>query len=269
MNTLEVLLLIVILSLLPALIYLAWVRRTERYNEEAWTPLLKAFFYGAIIGTSVSLILELILFNVYSTILQPDFGSVPQGSTATTLILACLIAPFVEEGMKALGVYGSRSQFRFVADGLVFGAAVGLGFGFMENVLYGSSAFFEAGLASAVATLIVRSVSSILLHGSATAMSGYGVAENSLHEGRGHILLGYFMLAVLMHASFNALAYLPLILPSSWMSSLGTEGSDILSLLLLVVAVAYALSAFSHIRKRIAELQFQPMSAGKILNVPK
>lgn len=258
MNLLSVtpLLVLILLSLLPALAYLAWVRKTERYDEEGWSPLLKSFLFGAVISTFVSGILELILYAAYSQVLQPDVSEVPQGATSAYLILAIVIAPFVEEGMKAAGVWRSRAEFRYVADGLVFGAAVGFGFGFVENTLYGLSALETAGWAVAIATLFVRAISSILMHGSATAMSGYGVAENQLHEGRGHILAGYYLVAVLMHASFNALVSLPLLLPAQWVDLVG---SGVVSLLSLGIAIAFALYSFSHIRTRITELQMQPI----------
>lgn len=258
---LTVILILILLSFLPAIAYLAWVRKSERYNQEGWAPLLRSFLFGALISTFISGVLELILQAVYSTVVQPDISSVPQGATNAYLVLAIVIAPLVEEGMKGLGVYASRNNFRYVADGLVFGAAVGFGFGFVENTLYGLSALQEAGFAAAIATLFVRAISSVLLHGSATAMTGYGVAENSLHEGRGHVLAGYYFLAVLMHATFNALASLPYLLPQYWVNKIGL---DLLSLISLLLAIAYAMSAFSHIRNRIAELQFQPLRASSM-----
>lgn len=257
MSSLEILGLLVLLSFLPAIGYLAWVRRSERYATEAWGTLLKAFFFGALISTFVSLILEDITSSVFSEVLQPDIGVLPQGSTAAYLFLAIVAAPIIEEGMKALGVVGMKSSLRYAADGMVFGAAVGFGFGFIENTLYGVSAWESFGLTVAILTLFVRSISSILLHGSATAMSGYGVAQNAIRGGRGHDQAAYYGLAVLMHASFNTLVSLPLILPSAWTSTIGAE---LLSLLTLVIAIGYAFFAFSHVRNRITELQFQAVN---------
>jgi RsiW-degrading membrane proteinase PrsW (M82 family) len=258
MNDLDIVIILILLSFLPAIAYLTWVRRTERYNEEAWLPLLKAFAIGAIISTVVSAILEEVLSDLFQGVLQPDIGVLPKTTTFALLILAVVIAPVVEEGMKGLGVWWMREDFRYVADGLVFGAAVGFGFGFVENTLYGLSAWELAGLGSAIATLFVRSISSILLHGSATAMTGYGVAENKLHAGRGHILVGYYFLAVLMHASFNLLLFLPYLLPTVWVNAVGTE---LLTVFSFILAATFAIAAFHHIRERITELQFQPIAA--------
>jgi RsiW-degrading membrane proteinase PrsW (M82 family) len=258
MNELTTVLILILLSFLPAIVYLAWVRRSERYNEEAWWPLLKAFAVGAVVSTVVSAILETVFFSLYSSVLQPDIGILPNSSVFDLFILTCVIAPVIEEGMKGLGVWGTRDELRYVADGLVFGAAVGFGFGFVENSLYGLSAYYGAGFAVAIETLFVRALSSILLHGSATAMTGYGVAENRLHEGRGHILVAYYFLAVLMHASFNLLLLLPYLLPSVWVSMVGT---NLLTVFSFILAMTYAIAAFHHIRERIAELQFQPVAS--------
>ncbi|MDE1822031.1 MAG: PrsW family intramembrane metalloprotease [Euryarchaeota archaeon] len=261
MNGTDVLVLVVLLvlfSLIAPLAYLSWVRKTERYNTEAWGPLLRAFGYGAFIGTFVSAILEAIFLAVYAQVLQPDLG-LPSGSTGNVvslLVLAVVIAPFIEEGMKGAGVYGMRSRIRYVADGLVFGAAVGFGFSFIENLLYGVSAYGQAGLAGFLATIIVRSFSSSLLHGSATAMTGLGVAESELRKGKGHLLAGYYLLAVTMHGTFNALASLPLIL-SLYYPSLPASTQNELSVVALLAAIIFAVSVFSHVRTRITEMQYQ------------
>jgi hypothetical protein len=52
-------------------------------------------------------------------------------------------------------------------------------------------------------TALVRSFSSALMHGSATSMSGYGLAR-SMFGGKSWV--PYYLLAVLMHATFNLFA---------------------------------------------------------------
>jgi protease PrsW len=255
-GSLLLLLLLLVFSLIAPIAYLSWVRRTERYYTEAWGPLLKAFAYGAFIGTFVSAILELISLDVFSAVVQPDLG-LPNNPTIAGLVLACVIAPFIEEGMKGLGAWGMRDQMRYVADGLVFGAAVGFGFSFIENLLYGVSAL-SLGVGVALATIVIRSFSSSLLHGSATAMTGLGVAENQLNNGRGHALAGYYLLAVLMHASFNLLASLSVIVPMlPGLHNISSSLLDDLSLLALLAAVVYAFAVFGHVRTKITEMQFQ------------
>lgn len=271
MNDAEVFLLLVLLSLIAPLAYLSWIRKTERYHMEGWAPLLRAFFYGAFVGTFVSLILEEISDAAYSSVVQPDLG-LPNNANLALIVLAVLIAPFIEEGMKALGVYGMRDRIRYVADGLVFGAAVGFGFSFVENLLYGVSAWSELGVASAFATILVRSFSSSLLHGSATAMSGYGIAQNQLVKGRGHVMAAYYLLAVAMHASYNALASLPVLLPlMGYGLNPNSNAYAAVSLISLLAAIVYAFSAFGFVRRRVGEMQFQqvrPLPPGTLAAPP-
>jgi hypothetical protein len=52
---------------------------------------------------------------------------------------------------------------------------------------------------------VLRSISSALLHGSATAISGWGV-ERGKFENRRLPIISCYLLAVLMHATFNYFA---------------------------------------------------------------
>jgi RsiW-degrading membrane proteinase PrsW (M82 family) len=256
LTDLLILLALLLFSLFPALGFLIWVRKTERYHTESWGGVSRAFLYGALVGTFVAAILEAILFALYAQVLQPDLGgTLPRGAVPEFLILALLIAPFVEEGIKGLGVVGMRGRIQYVADGMVLGAAVGLGFGFMENLLYGLSAL-AAGLAVAVTTIAIRSLSSMLIHASATSITGYGVGVNLERKGQGHALAGSYLAAVGIHGSYNALVSLPLILPLVGLVLPG-YGFEALSLASLFLAVVYGLAAFGYINKRITEAQFQ------------
>jgi protease PrsW len=269
-SELVLLLFLMIFSLIAPVAYLSWIRRTERYNTEAWGPLLRAFAYGAFIGTFVSAILEAISLDAFSSVVQPDLG-LPNNANFADLVLACIFAPIIEEGMKGLGVWSMRDRIRFVADGLVFGAAVGFGFSFIENTLYGVSALSE-GVGVALATIVIRSFSSSLLHGSATAMTGLGVAENQLRKGRGHALAGYYSLAVLMHASFNALASISVIVPMIPGLQNTSQGVlNDLSVIALFAAIIYAFAVFSHVRTRVTEMEFRavrPLPAGTLYAAP-
>ena len=137
----------------------------------------------------------------------PEFFFLNPNSSAGTLFLILVIAPFVEEGLKAAGVINYREAIRTVADGPVVGASVGLGFGFFETFLYGFAAFLTGGLAAGITLIVVRSVSSVLLHGSSAAFFGYGYASErtgAAGPGAGAHYLG----AVGLHAGFNAVVSL-------------------------------------------------------------
>lgn len=243
-------------ALLPSLLYLAWVRKSERFMAEPWTALLSAFAYGAIVATLVSAALEVILVGVGTAFSNafpaPEFTFLNGNSSAGLFFLVLVIAPFVEEGLKASGVVRAAPRLRLVSDGPVYGASVGLGFGFFETLLYGVGAFLTGGLAAGLGLIFVRSLSSVLLHGSTTAMFGYGYARQRL-SGKGFTAAGYYFLAVLMHASFNALASLSAILLAVHINVLTSEQADVIG---LVLAVTYAFAAIEHARSVIARTNF-------------
>ena len=248
LSALEDLLLLMIAALVPALVYLSWVRGTERYQTQSWGGLLSSFFYGAIFATFIAGVLEVLLLTAGSTFAQnypaPEFTFLNPDSPTSLIFLVLVVAPFVEEALKASGVVRAAGRLRLVSDGLVIGAAVGLGFGFFETFLYGLGAFAQGGLEAAIGLIVVRSLSSVLLHGSTTSMFGYGYAEMRLN-GRTGYAGAYYLLAVTMHAGFNALASLGVILT---LFGYSTQTSDDASLIGLALAFLYAFGAIEHAR---------------------
>jgi len=266
------LLILVIIALLPALFYLAYVRRTERYAREAWGPLLRAFAYGAIFATIAAAFVEGVVVAVGTAASQqfpqPEFVFLNGNSTLGAFFLVLVLAPFIEEGLKGAGVASFGSQFRVLADGPVFGASVGLGFGFFETFLYGLGAFFVGGLAAGITLILIRSVSSVLLHGSSTGMFGYGYARSRFNlpgPGTG----SYYLLAVAMHASFNALASLAAILAFVGVSGIAVDTASFLG---LFAAIAFAFIAIEHVRSVIVTADYPALVPGPYtpgLNRPK
>jgi len=263
------LLLLVIISLLPALIYLAWVRRSARFERETWGPLLRAFLYGALFATIAAGFVEVVLVAVGTAASQqypgPEFVFLNGNSTLGGIFLVLVIAPFVEEALKGSGVYSYRDRFRSIADGPVFGASVGLGFGFFETFLYGLGAYLVGGLEAGLALILVRSLSSVLLHGSSTGMFGYGFARSRFQQpgpGTG----SYYLLAVAMHAGFNLLASLSVILVV-----LGVSGFAVVSAsyIALFAAVLFAFGAIEHVRSVVATADFPAIQLGSSRYRPK
>jgi len=199
---------------------------------------------------------------------QPEFVFLNGNSTLGAFFLVLVLAPFIEEGLKGAGVASFGSQFRVLADGPVFGASVGLGFGFFETFLYGLGAFFVGGLAAGITLILIRSVSSVLLHGSSTGMFGYGYARSRFNlpgPGTG----SYYLLAVAMHASFNALASLAAILAFVGVSGIAVDTASFLG---LFAAIAFAFIAIEHVRSVIVTADYPALVPGPYtpgLNRPK
>jgi protease PrsW len=261
-------LLLILVALVPALIYLIWVRSTERYQTSSWGKILGAFVYGAFFATVVAAILEAIIValgtRISTNLAGPEFIFLNGNSPAGAFFLVLVVAPFVEEALKGSGVYAYRDQIRTVADGPVFGASVGLGFGFFETFLYGLSAYLVGGLEAGIALILVRSVSSVLLHGSSTGMFGYGFARSRTGvpgAGTG----SYYLLAVAMHATFNALASLTAIVMIFGISGLTLTLAGLLALL---AAILFAFTAIEHVRHVIAVSDYPALMPGAAVRRP-
>jgi RsiW-degrading membrane proteinase PrsW (M82 family) len=256
------LLILILVSLIPALLYLTWVRRVERYQQSSWGAVLRAFAYGALFATITAAILEAIIVSLGTAVSQqypgPEFIFLNGNSTLGAFFLVLVVAPFIEEALKGSGVYTYRDQIRILADGPVFGASVGLGFGFFETFLYGLAAYFAGGLEAGIALILIRSVSSVLLHGSSTGMFGYGFARSKFNvpgPGTG----SYYLLAVAMHAGFNALASLAAIVVIFGVSGVAV---GLTSFLALFAAIAFAFVAIEHVRNVIATTDYPVLVPG-------
>src|SRR4051812_21561039 len=94
--------------------------------------LLVAFVWGAVPAILLALILEFGLG-------LPIKELIPT-SEARRITEISLVAPIVEEAVKAIILVAlflfSWREFDDVLDGVIYGAMVGLGFAFAENMLY-------------------------------------------------------------------------------------------------------------------------------------
>ena len=236
---------LILFAFLPPIFFAMWIRNTERYGREPWWAIARAFLWGAvfavIIGATLSLVLVFLIENV-----TPVYEILARrGFDPGTIVLALVVAPFTEELAKAFGVWRTSGTIREPEDGLVYGATCGLGFSATENLLYGVWALTTAGLEAFLVLIAVRSVSSSLLHASATSLSGYGIARRKLWGPRFSVL-PWYLGAVAIHAGFNGLASLGVLYMASYGEGLG-------ALFVLASAVIFALIAISLVRGKILE----------------
>ena len=197
MNLPELILLFV-MAFLPPIIYAFWIRNTEKYNREKWKPIILCFFWGASIAIIVAIILEFFLHFSLSISINDK--------NTLGLITVIIIAPFAEELTKplALRLRTVRKELDELEDGLIYGAVAGLGFSATENLLYGWS-FFEEGFLYFLILISIRSFGGCLLHASATAWTGYGYGKSIMKRSSLVRVVPYFLLAILVHALYNAL----------------------------------------------------------------
>jgi RsiW-degrading membrane proteinase PrsW (M82 family) len=141
----------------------------DRYEPEPRSLLLLGLGWGAFVATSAALFLQ--AFDAFA--LRSD--------EATQSVL---VAPLTEEAAKGLFILllllYRRAELDGVLDGIVYAGMVGIGFAFMENILYLSQAYIGedgrvGGIEDAVLLFVVRGVFSPFAHPFFTAFVGIGL----------------------------------------------------------------------------------------------
>jgi RsiW-degrading membrane proteinase PrsW (M82 family) len=245
------LIVLVISAFALPLIYLVLIRNTARYGREPWPTVLKTFAWGAVFSVIIALVLSTI-FVVTLNRIQPlsDFFA-RRFAEPGTAIGVLVVAPLVEEAAKGVGARVGRRQTQSKMDGLVYGAAAGLGFSATENLLYGLAALLipEIGPSGSLVTVAARSFSSTFLHASSSAVLGYGLAKAWL-TGQTVALMPFYLVAVAMHATFNLFSTLAV--------QYETQNDIVGETLAFLAAVTFAIIAISIVRLKLASSRPAP-----------
>ncbi|HZA71992.1 MAG TPA: PrsW family glutamic-type intramembrane protease, partial [Propionibacteriaceae bacterium] len=164
----------------------------DRYEPEPARYRLAAIGWGAVAAVAFSLIAEGLLFALPGT---------------SSFVDTAVIAPLVEEAGKGLFlvvvVIFRRSQIHGVLDGLIYGALVGVGFAFVEDIVYYLSSLEGGALPL---TFFLRGVMGPFAHPLFTSALGIGIGI-AVTTRRPAVrvlapILGYAV-AVLMHGIWN------------------------------------------------------------------
>ncbi|HKO49716.1 MAG TPA: PrsW family intramembrane metalloprotease [Polyangiaceae bacterium] len=157
-------------------VYFLIIKGMDRYEPEPVWLLTAVFFWGAVVATLISVVMNGVGQGVLSAALSaPENSQIVQSSTAS------FVAPFVEESAKGIGLLllwlVSAVWLHEVdgpLDGAIYGGVIGLGFTLTEDVLYVGSAASQ-GSTQAFALYLVRTVAAGLSHASFTAVTGLGI----------------------------------------------------------------------------------------------
>jgi len=157
-------------------VYFLIIKGMDRYEPEPIWLLTAVFFWGAVVATLISIVMNGVGEGVLSAALSaPENSEIVRSSTAS------FVAPLVEESAKGLGLLLLwllsaiwLHEIDGPLDGAIYGGVIGLGFTLTEDVLYVGSAAAQGGT-QAFALYLVRTVAAGLSHASFTAMTGLGV----------------------------------------------------------------------------------------------
>lgn len=193
-----------LLSILPALAVVLYVRRASTSMHEPLRGLVGTFLLGVLFAGFAAIL---------NTLAGQGFAGIPL--VGMVLFFYLIVGP-VEETVKLLAVrlFAFRSEsFDTVVDGAIYGAVAGLGFATIENALFIGQEYVSAMegtvgepvLTATVGTAAVRTFAGPG-HVIYSGIAGYylGLAKFN-REHAGPIVVKGILLAAFIHATYNTL----------------------------------------------------------------
>jgi RsiW-degrading membrane proteinase PrsW (M82 family) len=225
-NSAPLILLIVALGLAPGLFWLFFFLRKDRLEPEPARYVIGMYFWGLLPAIAALLV------------------QTPLSCLLPWFLMPILVAPVTEELFKffflvwALRLFsGFRKEFDEPMDGIVYAAAVALGFASLENIGYLAIASLQDRLTT---VFVLRALLSVPAHVLFSGMWGYALGMSRCaalkRDKKEDSLLWGVILAVFFHGIFNGLAYLDTLYTS---------------ILLLLAVILFWKIAFRNIRSAI------------------
>lgn len=191
-------------ALVPFVLVLLAVRAIDRWEPEPRSLIVVAIAWGAIASVVIALLADLVIGGVFAN----------DGSATRDTMRAVAQAPLVEELAKALGLLlifvTARRAFDGPVDGVVYGALIGAGFAFTENIQYFAISFIEGGAGELSTTFFVRGILSPFAHAMFTSVTGFALGLAARRGVRGAAAVAPWTLglvgAILLHALWNGSA---------------------------------------------------------------
>ncbi|PCE13812.1 hypothetical protein AUC47_06645 [Microbacterium sp. SZ1] len=190
-----------VLALVPLAVVFFVVRMIDRWEPEPKTLVFLAVAWGAVAAVGLTLLVDLGLSAVLG----------PRGEVASAVIQA----PIVEELWKGVGVFLifliARRSFDGPVDGVVYGALVGAGFAFTENIQYFAISLIEGGSGQLTVTFIMRAIMSPFAHAMFTSLTGLAIGLAARRHASAGAALGFGLLgmlgAIFLHGLWNGSSF--------------------------------------------------------------
>jgi RsiW-degrading membrane proteinase PrsW (M82 family) len=184
-------------AIIPMSVYLFLIWKFDKYDREPFKFVFANYLWGAI-GAIVLALIGSILFTSFVSLFIKD-------ELTLSRFGAVVIAPIIEEITKGLFLIITVTSRKFdnITDGIVYGGAIGLGFGMTENFLYFIS--FGTSVPNWISLVIVRSLFSAVMHCVATATLGAFFGFAKFKSTGMKIFLGFtgLFIAMTIHAIWN------------------------------------------------------------------
>jgi RsiW-degrading membrane proteinase PrsW (M82 family) len=180
--------------------YVAFFYQHRHLSSVSLPTVAQAFVYGGFLGAFAA------------TLVESGYFSGLQAASLTAASLALLTyvgAGLIEEAAKLLGVLvvARRARHDAEVDGIILGAAAGMGFAALESCGYVFAAYVTSrgSLSEALAVTALRGVLAPLGHGTWTAIVA-SVLFRETRRGRFRVdpaVVGAYLVAALLHALWD------------------------------------------------------------------
>jgi len=212
-------------AIIPMSIYAVLIWKFDRYDREPFKLVFTNYLWGAL-GAIVLALIGSIFFTMIASLFIRD-------AVQLSRFGAVVVAPIVEEITKGLFLLITITNKKFdnITDGIVYGGAIGLGFGMTENFLYFVT--YGESIANWIMLVIVRSLFSAVMHCVSTATLGafLGLAKFKSASKKVFYAFVGLLIAMMIH--------------SFWNFSLSYENIAPMGYLFMFVSIIIFLSTFS------------------------
>ncbi|GAA4779257.1 PrsW family intramembrane metalloprotease [Microbacterium gilvum] len=191
-----------VVALVPFAVVVSAMLWVDRWEPEPRSLIVFALAWGAIAAVGFAL-----LFDLGVQLVLPR-------SPVLDIVGTVVQAPIVEELAKGAGlllvlVMGRRA-FDGPVDGVVYGALVGAGFAFTENIQYFAVSVIDGGAASLTWTFVLRGLLSPFAHAMFTAVTGFALGLAVRRGARAGSILASWLIGLLgamaLHGLWNGSA---------------------------------------------------------------
>lgn len=199
---------------LPVFFWIWFFRRLDKKDPEPQKLLFKVFRYGfgaLVIALVIEYFVDRAFFPEAIRFVALDLEATLDWRIFVSVALSFFLAGPIEEILKYLALKWAifkNPQFNQVADGIVYGTVLALGFAFIENTGYFFDAYASLQSSEFVAVIFVRGVMTTMLHVVATGILGLFVARSKFVKGSNpnEVYKG-ILIASLLHGLYNVFSF--------------------------------------------------------------
>jgi len=212
-----IVLLAFVAAFVPAVLWLVFIYRRDRYEPEPKTLILRLFLWGLAAGPWASG-MNILIAHLFS---PPIDTAQREGQffIAGALLFSLVALSALNEEVMKYVVVSSRVRgdpaFNEPVDGMIYMSTAAIGFSAGENAVYILNTYFglvgdatRPGVALALinaflVTAPLRALLSTIGHITWSGITGWFLSRHYLEKGSGRMLVGGILLAAGIHTAFN------------------------------------------------------------------